>query len=103
MRAERGKGLYEVEKLWVDRLALLRMESWVQATGLTFKGLPILLERFYGVASQHGQAMQARSCLSIEHAHSMRDTKEALTVAIDRSGVGSGEELIKTEEQKQAN
>jgi hypothetical protein len=51
-------------------------------------GLSILLERFYEVASQHGQAMQARLCLSIEHAHSMRDPKEALTVAIDRSGVG---------------
>jgi hypothetical protein len=76
------------------------MESWVQATGSTFKGLSILLERFYGVASQHGQAMQARLRLSIEHAHSMRDPKEALTVAIDRSGVGSGQELIKTEEQK---
>lgn len=56
-----------------------------------------------GVPSQQGQATQARLCLSIEHAHSMR-SKEALTVVMDRFGVGLGRTFVMgTEEHKQAN
>jgi hypothetical protein len=81
-RVEGGKGLYEGEDPWVDRLALHTMESWLQTTGLSCMGLSILLGRISwvckpAVLGNPGEVMP----------ESMRDPKEPLTVVIDRSGV----------------
>lgn len=77
-RVEGGKGLYEEEDQWVDILALHRMESWAQTTGLTSMGLSILArENFLGLqASKARQSRRGDAC-QMEPAHSMRDAKEA--------------------------
>jgi hypothetical protein len=61
----------------------------VHATGLTSMGLSILLERNYGGCKPARSGNADEFMLVIGTcAHSMRDAKGALTLVIDRSGVG---------------
>ena len=71
------------------------MESWVQTTGLTSMGLSILArDNFLGLqASKARQSGRGDAC-QMEPAHPMRDAKEALTVVVDRIGIGLNRTLM---------